>query len=437
MTLRVSPPQTELPALPKLEPLHADDIRSSTERAPRRHTDTYRLCRALIFILAATALDVTNYLDKGNEARYALLLVPIAAVVIARRKGQSFRRLTRPDKILAVLFVIGFTGTMVGTFVLGTKSGARPIFLPMIAAFLYLGTMQDPTRDEVRALLRAIAWVGLVYASLSALTHLATYVPWGPLVKLAAYRQYKNATLLYLVMGLAATMMLKWRVRTLMMLFLAAFIFRAYPSGTAALVAVTTLVTVYLTRHGRSATRRWVTGVIVVAGLGLVLLNFSGGLSLTEKYFALVGKRDNNGTRLALWQAGIAEFQRSPIDGTLFTGPTVILTTRAGQHKVFQLPFHNDYILFLVEGGLIGLALLLAWVIATELFMLRRYRAYLEIGEYTRARLLRALLIGFNAFFVAAAFNPLFTGMSSSATIFSVYGLMMALGSPASLARAE
>ncbi|MDP9242413.1 MAG: hypothetical protein M3O84_04475, partial [Actinomycetota bacterium] len=284
MTLRVSPPNTELPALPKLEPLYSGDIRSRDEKASRRHTDTYRFCRALIFILAATALDVTNYLDKGNELRYALLLVPVAVVVIARRKGQALRRLTRPDKILAVLFVIGFAGTMVGTFVLGTKSGARPIFLPMIVAFLYLGTLEDPTRDEVRALLRAIAWVGLIYASLSALTHLATYVPYGPLVKLAAYRQYKNATLLYLVMGLAATIMLKWRLRTLLMLFLAAFIFRAYPSGTAALVALTTLGTVYLTRYGRSATRRWVSVVIIVAGLGLVLLNFSGGLSLTDKY---------------------------------------------------------------------------------------------------------------------------------------------------------
>jgi O-antigen ligase len=104
---------------------------------------------------------------------------------------------------------------------------------------------------------------------------------------------------------------------------------------------------------------------------------------------------------------------------------------------VFQLPFHNDYILFLVEGGLLGLSLLLAWVIATELMMLRRYRAYLELGEYSRAGLMRALLIGFNAFFIAAAFNPLFTGMSSSATIFAIYGLMSALGSPASLARAE
>ena len=153
----------------------------------------------------------------------------------------------------------------------------------------------------------------------------------------------------------------------------------------------------------------------------------------TATYFAAVGKRDNNGTRLALWQAGIDEFRQSPVSGSWFSGPTVIVTTRPGQHKQFQLPFHNDYILFLVEGGLIGLGLLLAWAISTELLMLRRYRAYVALGEHSRAALLRTLLIGFNAFFVAAAFNPLFTGMSSSATIFSIYGLMLLLGSPSSI----
>src|SRR5205085_3586252 len=279
-----------------------------------------------------------------------------------------------------------------------------------------------------------IAWVGLIYASLSALTHLSTYVPWGPLVKLAAYRQYKNATLLYLMMGIAATLALRWRFRAALIILLGLFIFRAYPSGTAAIVVLATPATVFLTRRGRRPLRRWIAAVLVIGAAGLVGLNFGAGLQLSVQYFALVGKRDNNGTRLALWQAGIAEFQQSPVNGSWFSGPTVILTTRAGQHKVFQLPFHNDYILFLVEGGLIGLGLLLAWAISTELLMLRRYRAYVALGENSRAALLRTLLIGFNAFFIAAAFNPLFTGMSSSATIFSIYGLMMLLGSPSSIA---
>jgi O-antigen ligase len=439
MTLRVAPSPASLDPLPSTEPLRTEVIpgaRSAATQpsAPGGRTDSFRLARGLIFILAATALDVTNYLDKGSEIRYLILLVPIGAVVLSRRRGQGFRRLSTPDRFLVVLFAIGFVGTMAGTFALGTKSGARPIFLPMLLAFLYLGTVEDPTRLEVRSLLRAIAWVGLIYASLSAMTHLSTYVPWGPLVKLAAYRQYKNATLLYLMMGIAATLVLRWRFRAALIILLGLFIFRAYPSGTAAIVVLTTLVTVFLTRRGRRPLRRWVAALLVVAAAGLVLVNFTGGLQLTDQYFALVGKRDNNGTRLALWQAGISEFQQSPAYGSWFSGPTVILTTRPGQHKVFQLPFHNDYILFLVEGGVVGLGLLLGWAISTELVMLRRYRAYLALGEYSRAALLRTLLIGFNAFFVAAAFNPLFTGMSSSATIFSIYGLMMLLGSPASLA---
>ena len=447
MTLRVGPSPASLDPIPSPQP-NGDlptsapppsAAASAPSFAPassqrRGRTDAFRLARGLIFILAATALDVTNYLDKGSEIRYVILLVPIGALFLARRRGQGFRRLATPDKFLLALFAIGFTGTMVGTLVLATKSGARPIFLPMLLAFLYLGTVEDPTRLEVRSLLRAVAWVGLIYASLSALTHLSTYIPWGPLVKLAAYRQYKNATLLYLMMGISATVVLRWKLRAAFLIVLGLFIFRAYPSGTALLVVLSTLATVFLTRRGRRPMRRWVAAVLVVGAAGLVVLNFGGGLHLTDTYFSAVGKRDNNGTRLALWQAGIDEFRQSPISGSWFSGPTVIVTTRAGQHKQFQLPFHNDYILFLVEGGLIGLGLLLAWAISTELLMLRRYRAYVALGEQSRAALLRTLLIGFNAFFIAAAFNPLFTGMSSSATIFSIYALMMLLGSPASLA---
>jgi hypothetical protein len=233
MTLRVGPSPASLDPLPSTEPPREQERVDVPQSAPLRHahTDAFRLSRGLIFILAATALDVTNYLDKGSEIRYVILLVPIGALFLARRRGLGFRRLATPDKFLLALFAIGFTGTMVGTFVLATKSGARPIFLPMLLAFLYLGTVEDPTRLEVRSLLRAIAWVGLIYATLSALTHLSTYIPWGPLVKLAAYRQYKNATLLYLMMGIAATVVLRWKLRAAFLIILGLFIFRAYRRG--------------------------------------------------------------------------------------------------------------------------------------------------------------------------------------------------------------
>jgi hypothetical protein len=74
--------------------------------------------------------------------------------------------------------------------------------------------------------------------------------------------------------------------------------------------------------------------------------------------------------------------------------------------------------------------LLVTWIVATEIIVIRRHRMFVRAGWSSHARLLRTLLVGFNAYFIAAAFNPQFTSVTSSASIFAVYGLIMSLGAP-------
>jgi hypothetical protein len=81
-----------------------------------------------------------------------------------------------------------------------------------------------------------------------------------------------------------------------------------------------------------------------------------------------------------------------------------------------------------VEGGGLGFLLLISWAAVTEVCALRRYRAFVEAGDVHRASLLRTLLVGFNGYFCAAMFNPLFYGASRSATLFVLYSIMMLLG---------
>src|SRR5207248_4999369 len=122
----------------------------------------------------------------------------------------------------------------------------------------------------------------------------------------------------------------------------------------------------------------------------------------------------------------------SPIYGSSFTA-NATASVREGTGNLFQyvqLPYHNDYLLFLAEGGVLGTVLLLGWALGTELTLLRRFRGYGAGGQPNRAALVRVLLCGFNAFFVSAAFNPSLEGTATSATIFAVYGLAMLLGEP-------
>jgi O-antigen ligase len=159
----------------------------------------------------------------------------------------------------------------------------------------------------------------------------------------------------------------------------------------------------------------------------IVLLNFNTWVQLTNDYFSLVGKSNNNSTRLAVWTVGMDRFEASPLYGEFFSGPTVTTAVREGGRTEFQIPYHSDYIHFLANGGILGFGLLIAWIIATELVVLRRYMMLIEGREGAKAGLLRTLLVGFNAFFVTAGFNPTIMGVSRSASIFSIYALMMLL----------
>jgi O-antigen ligase len=169
-------------------------------------------------------------------------------------------------------------------------------------------------------------------------------------------------------------------------------------------------------------------GASVVAIL-VLLVNFSAGVSVTSDYFSLVGKNNADSVRVEAWTQGVNEFTQSPLYGNGFTDAVGAVVVHPGGRGEFQIPFHNDYVLFLAKGGLLGLGLLLAWILATEVTVLRRYVTLVAQERYRRAALLRVLLVGYNVFFVTSAFNPSILGMSRAASLFAVYALMMLVSS--------
>jgi O-antigen ligase len=415
MALRVPPLRSPVVLL-------VDEERSSARAA----TDTYVLGIAFLLVLLATTLDVPNLLDRGNALRYALLLVPIGALVVIRlRAPSSFIRRPEPtDVLLFGLWGIGLVGTVYGMSVKGTTATAFAVFLPMSLAFLYLGTMQTITDQEARTLLRLVATAGSVYICLNALVN-------GGLIPGVDANQYRNASLIFTALGFGATIILRRWLRLFVLLGLEAFVLVTYPSGTSVLVAIAIAITFAMTAPRPSSVRPYVIAGLVLAAVTVVAVNFSAGVAATSDYFALVNKNDSSTTRLRAWQDGIARFESSPVIGSGFSEAGVTTVTRPGGRGRFQIPFHNDYVFFLAGGGIIGFGLLVAWVVGTELIVLRRYGRLIASGRNAHAALLRALLVGFNAFFVTAGFNPSMMGMSRSASVFAVYALMMGVGAAA------
>lgn len=390
-----------------------------------RTSDAYRLSRWYLIIMLLTTLDVTNYLNHGSQIRYAIVLPAVLSVLLTRLRAPStlIRRPNSGDLALFALFVWGLAGSVYAVTALHVPDAMNTAFVPMAVAFLYLLDLEELSDHEVGRILGAVALIGAVYIALNA------FVNAHLVASLAQYRQYRNALLCFVGMGLAAAIVQRRRLRLAVLLLLTAVIFATYPSGTFVLCAVALLATWWLTAARSSVLRPYVLALVVLAVVAVALANFSSGVRATSVYFQLVGKDNNNLTRLALWKSGIQDFLHSPIIGTSFTGGADTTTYRFLGARALTLPYHNDYVLFLANGGLLGFGLLISFILMTEFSVLRRYRE-LRTSDPNRAALLRVLLVGFNVFFAAAAFNPEFTGSARTATIFSIYGLMMLVAAP-------
>lgn len=393
-------------------------------------TDTYVLWRAYLLIMLAASFDVYDWLDRsvqGGSNRYLIIAVPLVAAVWIRLRHPGFfvRRPMPSDIVLFALFIFGLGGSLIGVAFLGTVENARPVFLPMMVAFLYLLTIDDPTDREVSTTLNWLSWIATAYTAMNAIVNLQL------LPGLLLFKQYRNASVSMVALAVATAVVLGNRRRLALVLALAAVIFVTYPSATSVLVGASVVLTFYITGKRSSGLRTIVVVVSVVTVSVLALANFDRGVELADRYFAVVDKTNANSGRLDLWSEGLERWREAPIFGNGFAGEVTAVRERDER----SLPFHNDFVLFLANGGIVGLGLLVAWVVLTEVTLLRRYRGFVRAQDMRRAGVLRAILVCLNAFVVAMAFNPVLPGASRSVTIFGLYAIAMSLGDPSQIYR--
>jgi hypothetical protein len=168
---------------------------------------------------------------------------------------------------------------------------------------------------------------------------------------LLEYHQYRNANVAYLAMAIACAYVSRRWLRLGAVGAMVLAIFATYPSATTVLVLLATGLTLFMTSPRATALRIVVVAGTVVLVAALALANFEAGVALSSRYFALVNKAQTSGGRLDLWSQGIDRFEESPVFGSAFADEVVAIRSRDQR----ALPFHNDFLLFLAEGGLVGL----------------------------------------------------------------------------------
>ena len=333
--------------------------------------------------MSITVIDVFNVLDRGFAAfrpgaqprgaiRYLVLLVPLSAALWIRLQQPSFviRRPMPAEAMLFALFGLGLVGSLVGIAVLGTEHTARPVFLPMSLGLLAVLVVQPPTQREVRTMVRWLSNIGLVYIVMNALVNVG-------ILPFAQYQQYRNASVAFLVLGLeppsppasAAASCSRWRSPW--------WCSSPTHSATMVLTLLVLALTLYVTTERASALRAVLLGGFIVAFAVIALSNLQAGIRMSDRYFDLVNKANANATRLDLWSAGVDRFETSPLVGSVFSGEVVAERSRDGK----DLPFHNDFVLFLALGGLLGIGLFLAFLIVTEVTLIRWVHRFRRAGR--------------------------------------------------------
>jgi O-antigen ligase len=189
-----------------------------------------------------------------------------------------------------------------------------------------------------------------------------------------------------------------------------------------------TALTFFATSTRASRTRPYLIAATILA-IGVAgLVNFNSSVEIADRYFDAVGKRNTTAGRLEFWTNGLAQWRASPLIGSGFASETVIEASRNRRS-----PYHNDFVLFLAEGGIVGCALFVSWLVLLLRDLLHRYFAFADSGAVSQALLARLLLVGLGSYVVSMLFNPVIQGLSRSATIFALAAIATALGRPESV----
>jgi O-antigen ligase len=393
---------------------------ASPPAEPERRSDAFIIYGGIMLLMVVASLDVLNFFDRPNGfSRYLILLLPIGAAFLVRARKPSLliRWPTAGHAIVAAMFLIGLGGSLYGLAFKQTTQSTIGLFIALGMGLILLLATDGPTDQEVERTIHLLGLVGVVYMFMNFLVNSGV---------LPDDLKYRNASAAFVALAFACAIVeRRWR-RVAALVALYAVIFIGYPSATQVLIAIGFALTWWLTSW-RATVLRTIAVLTTVIVLGAAaLLNLNAMINITTSYFSDVHKVNANNGRLNLWTDGIEQFKESPFVGQLFTADAVALRFRDNA----VLPFHNDIVLFLAEGGILGVGLLLAFIVYTELTLLERHREFLRAGDKARADLIRIILVMLNAFFIAMPFNPVMEGITRTATMFGVWAIAMSLGGP-------
>lgn len=347
----------------------------------------------LIVRVLTDDLSAPNSRHSGSlnlSAVIALMFILLSAGLLLRRRSGLW------PAILATLWLCVWTGIAVNTNGASTETlreGVREV--SVVALFMIVYNARGAVTVPIAA--RLVQLIGCAPA-LVALYQLATFTgihrPYGTFA-------HPDSAAMFFTIATTASLWLylengRRRIDALLTaLFAVALIATFSIDGLATLTAM--LVVLGALRPGSLRTK---LGPCAVAGV-IILVFFATPLgsqrvsSESSNGLTAAGEPDSSLTwRLNKWKMLVPEWERSPIIG-LGIGTTTTAEGTLG-NRYAKKPPHNEYIRYLVETGVIGVAILLAalTILIRNLIRMRRGPGATDIDALNASTLALAVVAG-------------------------------------------
>lgn len=406
------------------------DMWASRVAVPTDRTHSHRLARTALaygasMMVLASALDPWGALSGNGNLRFLIVALVWAVSYLFGRSAQRQRgRHLVTNRLLLAFVGYLFVGAVVGRFVLGTQASVLSVAVVMLVAIVPVGAGAIPSLSVSHALVSSL--IVFVIAEV----FLFAYSGHPAWVSPTSYGHGLGALLIGAVVG---CWLLRWRIVVVPVVGLAGYVFLAYPAATYVIVAGAAVGTVCMTSRSRFRSQAAIA-LAVAAGAAMAIFIFdpSAVTGITGQYYQAVGKVNNDNVRVSLDNEALSRLKEHPFFGSFFTGESTVNVPNGIQivvrgRAIDQLPPHNDILQVGMLGGIVGLVLLLGWLTALNITVIRWCRRQAQDAR----TLMRILLVLVNGFVATSVVEPVLT-VSSSALILatSVTALRVCLSQP-------
>lgn len=378
----------------------------------------HSLIRIMIILSFAMACDLFNIFYK-TELKYAPIILPsIAALSFAVARGFRLNRPRWATWAFLIMFLYALPGLLYNKLSGEPQSLFTAVFLSAVIWCAQLVPLEK-LRIDPGQLLRGIERLGFCNLVSVCLT-LAILDPTR--YNRDLLRLHERAFLVPLSFGVAY-LQRRWCAAAAAAALMAVVVY-CDPRTTTILAIAMTLVLLVITTLPREIRLPLLAiGVVVVPVISLE--SYKLMKSVNNSFKVSMGSVDNSEFREDKWAMAIREFHRAPVFGKFFAGPgeydhrLAHRYNHGGQPEdIDAVPLHNDYLEFLVDGGLVGLGLFTTGLIGCVWLGLKNYVAFERRRMSDPASLSLILSITLITAMLAIAVNPV---MNESPCGFFVY----------------